>query len=236
MLIYLGLGVLALALAVLLLRAFVRANPAKLARAARTIFISAAVTLAIVALILFVVSDRFALGAAEIAALAPFLLRAWTQWRHRQAASAGPSPGQASEVETDYLRMHLDHGTGTMSGTVLRGRFRGRHLDELSFEELIELWRECRVADAQAAKLLEAYLDRGTPEWREASHAGGAATSTGDPMTRKEALDILGLEDGATEAEIREVYYSLMLKFHPDKGGSGYFAAKLNRARETLLG
>jgi curved DNA-binding protein CbpA len=55
-------------------------------------------------------------------------------------------------------------------------------------------------------------------------------------MTRKEALAILGLEDGASEAEIREVYHRLMLKIHPDKGGSDYFAAKLNRARETLLG
>ncbi len=35
---------------------------------------------------------------------------------------------------------------------------------------------------------------------------------------------------------IREVYHRLMLKIHPDKGGSAYFAAKLNQARETLLG
>jgi hypothetical protein len=65
---------------------------------------------------------------------------------------------------------------------------------------------------------------------------GGATTSAGDPMTRKEALAILGLKDGASEREIREVYHRLMLKIHPDKGGSAYFAAKLNQARETLLG
>ena len=39
-------------------------------------------------------------------------------------------------------------------------------------------------------------------------------------MTRKEALAILGLKDGASEGEIREVYHRLMLKIHPDKGGS----------------
>ena len=33
--------------------------------------------------------------------------------------------------------MHLDHGTGTMSGTVLRGRFQGRYLDELTLDELM---------------------------------------------------------------------------------------------------
>jgi hypothetical protein len=235
MLIYFGFGVLALALGIVLLRAFVAANPAKLARAARTILIAGVVAVAIVSLILFFVSERFALGIAELAALAPLLLGAWAQWRRHQGVS--PSPGGTSEVETDYLRMHLDHGTGTMSGTVLRGRFQGRHLDELTLDELINLWRECRVADTQAVKLLEAYLDRGTPDWREACRAGGGATtSAGDVMTREEALDILGLKDGASDAEIREVYHRLMLKIHPDKGGSAYFAAKLNRARETLLG
>ncbi len=235
MLIYLGFGVLVLALGLVLLRAFVEANPAKLARATRTVFISAAVTIAIVALILFIVSERFGLGVAEIAALAPLLLRAWAQWRRHQGAS--PSPGQASEVETDYLRMHLDHGTGTMSGTVLRGRFQGRHLDELTLDELIDLWRECRVADTQAANLLEAYLDRGTPDWREASRAsGGATTSAGDPMTRKEALAILGLEDGASEGGDPRGLSSSDVEDPPGQGRLGYFAAKLNRARETLLG
>jgi len=235
MLIYLGFGVLVLALGIVLLRAFVEANPANLARATRTVFITAAVTIAIVALILFIVSERFALGVAEITALAPLLLRAWAHWRRGQSAS--PSPGQASEVETDYLRMHLDHGTGTMSGTVLRGRFQGRYLNELTLDELVDLWRECRVAYTQAAKLLEAYLDRQTPDWRDSSRDDGhPTTSAGDPMTRKEALAILSLKEGASEAEIREVYHRLMLKIHPDKGGSAYFAAKLNQARETLLG
>jgi hypothetical protein len=235
MLIYLGFGVLVLALGIVLLRAFVEANPANLARATRTVFITAAVTIAIVALILFIVSERFALGVAEITALAPLLLRAWAHWRRGQSAS--PSPGQASEVETDYLRMHLDHGTGTMSGTVLRGRFQGRYLNELTLDELVDLWRECRVADTQAAKLLEAYLDRQTPDWRDSGRDDGhPTTSAGDPMTRKEALAILSLKEGASEAEIREVYHRLMLKIHPDKGGSAYFAAKLNQARETLLG
>jgi hypothetical protein len=235
MLIYLGFGVLVLALGIVLLRAFVEANPANLARATRTVFITAAVTIAIVALILFIVSERFALGVAEITALAPLLLRAWAHWRRGQSAS--PSPGQASEVETDYLRMHLDHGTGTMSGTVLRGRFQGRYLNELTLDELVDLWRECRVADTQAAKLLEAYLDRQTPDWRDSNRDDGhPTTSAGDPMTRKEALAILSLKEGASEAEIREVYHRLMLKIHPDQGGSAYFAAKLNQARETLLG
>jgi len=35
--------------------------------------------------------------------------------------------------------MRLDHDTGAMSGTVLRGRFQGRHLGELANDELVAL-------------------------------------------------------------------------------------------------
>jgi hypothetical protein len=236
MLLYLGFGVVVLALGLVLLRAFVQANPAKLAQGTRAAVIAAACAVALLALVLFVATERIGLGVAEIAALLPILLRAFTQWRRYQPQAA-PSPGQASEVATDYLRMHLDHDSGTMSGWVQRGRFQGRYLAELSNEELIELWRECVIADAQGAKLLEAYLDRVKPDWREASRAqGNAASGNSDAMSREEALAILGLAEGAGEAEIREAYHRLMMKLHPDKGGSAYLAAKLNRARELLLG
>ena len=156
--------------------------------------------------------------------------------RNARRASA-PSTGQTSEVETDTIKMRLDHDTGTMSGTVRKGRFQGRRLDELTQAEVVALWRECRAEDAPAASLLETYLDRLMPGWREAGDGGGAASSrASDAMTRGEAYDILGLRPGAAEAEIREAYHRLMKKVHPDQGGSTYLAAKLNRAREVLLG
>ena len=55
-------------------------------------------------------------------------------------------------------------------------------------------------------------------------------------MTRTEALEVLGLEDGADERQVNEAFRRLMGQLHPDKGGSDWMAAKLNEARKTLLG
>lgn len=55
-------------------------------------------------------------------------------------------------------------------------------------------------------------------------------------MTRKEALEILGLKDEATKREILDSYNNLIKKNHPDLGGSDWITKRLNQARETLLG
>jgi DnaJ-domain-containing protein 1 len=235
MILYLGLGVLVLLLALWLLRAFVEADPAKLARGARVLLITVGATVALLLLVVLIASGRLGLGFAEIGGIAPILLRGWLHWR-RQRPAAAPPRGQVSEVETEYLRMRLDHDTATMSGIVRRGRFQGRQLSELGRDELVELWRTCRAEDGQGAHLLEAYLDRFAPGWREAGESAGAASGrASDAMTREEAYAVLGLAVGAGEAEIRAAYHRLMMKIHPDQGGSTYLAAQINRAREVLL-
>jgi DnaJ family protein C protein 19 len=54
-------------------------------------------------------------------------------------------------------------------------------------------------------------------------------------LTRQEALSILGLEDGASEAEIRDAHKRLIQKIHPDHGGSDLLASQVNAARDRLL-
>jgi hypothetical protein len=167
-----------------------------------------------------------------------------------------PRGGQSSTVATDFLRMTLDHDTGTMTGTVLRGQFAGLRIEEMGVGDLLALLRECRAADEEGARLLEAYLDRLHPDWRDelaggrAGSAGGGAGTGGagtrgagssgarsarGDMTVDEAYAILGLSAGATPDQIKEAHRRLMVKLHPDHGGSGYLATQINRARDVLL-
>ena len=55
-------------------------------------------------------------------------------------------------------------------------------------------------------------------------------------LSRKEAFEILGLSQDAPREQIVAAYHRLMKNAHPDKGGSAYFAQKLNQARDKLLG
>lgn len=59
-------------------------------------------------------------------------------------------------------------------------------------------------------------------------------SSTG-PMSRRRALSILGLAEGATEAQIKAAYKRLVKKLHPDAGGTDGLAILLNEARDVLL-
>ncbi len=68
-----------------------------------------------------------------------------------------------------------------------------------------------------------------------ASENNDAERFTDAPMDKRQALKILGLEQGASEAEIKDAYKNLMRKFHPDREGSEWMAAKLNEAKDYLL-
>lgn len=70
---------------------------------------------------------------------------------------------------------------------------------------------------------------------RAQAGAGGAPRGTG-AMSRAEALSVLGLSEGATPDEIRAAHRRLIKQSHPDKGGSSYLAAKINQAKDVLLG
>jgi len=175
--------------------------------------------------------------------LIPLILR-WRRisqyFKNAAKTASGPSPGQTSSVRTSFLEMILDHDTGAMSGTVREGRHAGRELAEMSLEDLLDLLAECQ-SDAQSVQLLESFIDRAHgDEWRfeeaPGNRNGGSQASPGGPMSRAQALEILGIEDNASEQEIRDAHRRLMLANHPDRGGSTFLAAQINQAKEVLLG
>jgi hypothetical protein len=151
------------------------------------------------------------------------------------------SAGQKSGVRTDMLEMVLDHDSGQMDGRCLKGRFAGRALSSLRDDEVLKLLDEIGVTDPQGAALLEAYLDRRLQGWRdrraEEAPRAGARPPRGQAgrMTAKEAYEVLGLKPGAAESEIRAAHRRLMMKLHPDRGGSTYLACRINEAKDVLL-
>jgi DnaJ domain len=214
---------------------FVNADPARLARGLK----ATGVVIAILAVATLAISGRLAALLMPLAMLMPLLIRVRSVLdRYRP-----PSGGQTSTVATPFLRMTLDHDTGSMSGTVLRGHFSGMRIEELGPADLLALLRECRAEDEEGARLLEAYLDRVRPDWRDELAGGRASGGSGgnsarpssSDMTVEEAYAILGLAPGADAEAIREAHRRLMVKLHPDHGGSDYLATKINRARDVLL-
>jgi len=155
-------------------------------------------------------------------------------------ATSRKSFGQKSEVRTECLKMALDHDSGRMEGECLKGRFAGRALSSLRRDELLELLKELRATDHQGALLIEAYLDRRSPGWRDRRsddrERPRQPRASRGRMTTEEAYELLGLKATAREKEIRAAHRRLMMKFHPDQGGSTYFACRINEAKEVLLG
>jgi len=148
------------------------------------------------------------------------------------------SPGQTSRVRTSVIGMELDHDTGRMDGEVLTGPLQGKRLSSLTDAQLASLHRLCGGAGDQSLSLLEAWLDRAKPNWREAwggEQGERKAQAPSGKMSEEEAFAVLGLKAGAKEEEIRSAHRRLMKEFHPDKGGSDYLAAKINQAKERLL-
>lgn len=144
---------------------------------------------------------------------------AWGNW----SARAQKSAGQKSEVRSKFIQMTLDHDTGVLEGRLTAGPEAGRALDDFTLDQLLALGGGF---DGESWALLESYLDRRFPRWRENAQdaaAGGGGrefggTATGGKMTAEEAYEILGLQRGAGRDEISRAHRGLMKKLHPDQG------------------
>ncbi len=193
-------------------------------------------------LLFLVLTGRVNLLWAALLAILPWInrLRMARGFYNMFKSMRGPSPGQASSIETRFLAMTLDHDSGELDGVVREGVYAGQRLSNMEEAALIKLLKIVAAEDLDSLKLLESYLDRRFGStWRadqgqqEETHS---PRSKSGPMGRQEALSILGLDQNADEAAIKAAHRRLMKSAHPDMGGSDYLAAKINQAKDVLLG
>ena len=223
------LGILAaLLVAIALTVAFLRVDATRLAGALRL----AGPTVLAMAGVLFTITGRAAFGG--------MLLSAAVGWYGlgRAKGRVSKPAGQRSTVRTAALEMELDHDSGALEGIVLAGRHEQKTLGSMTLNQLRELYDELS-GDAESRQLLETYLNGRFPAWREdvkpdGGDRHGVAPGSG-PMTKEEAYKVLGLEAGATTADIRKAHRRLMQRLHPDLGGTSFLAARINEAKDVLL-
>ena len=201
------------------------------------------------ATLVLLVSGRLGLALGAAAFLLPWAMQALRSTGSTGAGGytrggvAGGGSERTSEIRTRFLRMSLDHASGRLDGEIIDGSRVGQRLNEMPRQALITLLADYHRQDPQSAQLLEAYLDRTDPQWREVSGAPGGdsdgtgAASTAEPgaMSRDDAYRVLGLEPGASDEEVKAAHHRLIAGLHPDRGGSSYLAAQVNRARDTLV-
>lgn len=122
----------------------------------------------------------------------------------------------ARQLRNSILTVVLGVGGVLMIVLAVSGRF---GLAILLGSYLVWLWRLAQRAQQNASS----------------ASAGRQSTPT-QQMDVAEALEILGLKPGASRDEIETAHKALMVKNHPDQGGTDWLASRLNQARDTLLG
>ena len=204
------------------------------------LWVTGITTVSIIIILLYRLSGSFLWS--WMVFLIPLILR-WKniiqRFRNAAKTASGPSGGQISSVNTEFLEMNLYHDSGEMSGVVKKGKKKGQKIETLGLDKLIELLEEAK-SDPSSIQLLEKFLDtKYNDNWKSQYHRQTyeqKASNGTDPFNRSKALEILGLIDPVTDKQIREAHRRLILANHPDKGGSTFLAAQINKAKEVLLG
>ena len=231
------LGLFALYLLLTAIRWFGRATPASAAKIVR----GGGYAVGIVALLALLMRGSFGLVGMLASLMFANVLRSGGNpfAAIMGAAGWGPKKPRESVAKSAAIEMRLDRENGRMSGRVLAGPQAGQSLDAMTRTDCLTLYRFCLSDDPEGAALLEAYLDRRFAGWRQAQQGDGDARAggwSGGALSRDEAYEILGLAKGAGREEIVAAHRSLMKKLHPDHGGSTALAARVNQAKDVLLG
>ena len=161
--------------------------------------------------------------ATRLAGLLPQLAMLARLWGRVGSRDATPL------ADTDWLQM-LSR-TSPIDARIRKGTFANRQLSQLTLSELMSLRGEVGVDIASLRILVLHVAGRGNA----GSGAGAQAQHEGRPG-REEAAAILGVSADSGRDEVVAAHRRLMQRLHPDRGGSDYLAAQINRAKDVLLG
>jgi hypothetical protein len=175
------------------------------------------------------------IGRPVLGAIAAFVSAAMI-WRSKRASDARILKTPAV-MRSPWLEVNIGPERSGMDGVVLAGKSEGRALSSLDPDELVNLHRSLK-GDRESRELLEAYLDGHAPAWRDNPQFdidGGQGTSprTG-AMADEEAYQILGLEAGASAADIRKAHRRLSQRMRSN-AGSLLLLSRIDEARDILL-
>ena len=193
-------GAVAVVVLYLLLQMFRAANPAVLARALK--IVGGVVALAVAAFTglkgELAVAIPLGIFGAGLLGWSPFGMPGFPNIGGMfGGAGAQRSAGQTSRVRSQFLDMTLDHDSGELDGQIVAGPYAGHSLGEFDLSQLTTM---VSGFDAESVALLESYLDRRFPAWRQHAQGNAAGRQSRPPpsgkMTEEEAYQILGLQPG----------------------------------------
>lgn len=169
---------------------------------------------------------------ALIMGLVPFIGGVW-RWISRGMAVAQfwqsiKAKQTDNPLHSDSLTLNED----ATDGSILVGNYAGKWLSELDQSALQHCLAEFEQQDPKAAKLLRLHLlKRFGTQWQ----GSPLDTHGSDTLTVVEARALLGVGADADKTEITQAHRKLIQKFHPDRGGNDYLAARINQAKDLLL-
>lgn len=201
----------------------------------RLLWLWGSVALAAATLLLVAAGRVHWLGGLIAALLAAF--QGALRWLPRilpVAALLGQKFGP-STLQTKGLKVRFNFSSGEAEGEIFVGPQAGKILSSLGEEALKEQLAYFQANDRQSALLLQAYLlRRGMGGFSQAKQEWNQTVDAN--LSADEAWQVLGLEPGADKESILKAHKRLIQKLHPDRGGNEYLAAKVNAARDKLLG